>query len=105
MIDYPPEYLYELEVMSYEWIDNLNFTLKPGDCVKHVDEYVSIASKRFLEAGWDGEGEIELMWIPPFMVPKEKQQPDTNGIIVWHVKQNDDGISWLLYPPELFEED
>jgi len=24
----------------------------------------------------------------------------THGVVVWHVKQQSDGISWILYPPE-----
>jgi hypothetical protein len=104
IIDYPPESLKNFDVTSYEWIDNLNFTLSPNDCLKNAEEYISIARQRFLEEGWHGDGEIELMWVPPFMLNEEKQWNYTKGIIVWHVKQLEDGISWLLFPKGLFED-
>ncbi len=41
------------------------------------------------------------MWIPPFAVDEDEEFDDwTNGITVWHVKQLEDGISWILYPPK-----
>ena len=105
IIDYPPEQLKNFEIMAYEWIDNLNFTINPKDCIENADEYISVAKQRFLEDGWDGDGNIELMWVPPFMLKQEKQWSFTKGITVWHVKQLEDGISWLLYPKELFGND
>ncbi len=59
IIDYPPEVLETFEVYSYEWIDNLNFTLNPHDCLGNAAAYIEIAKKRFLEKGWDGDGDIE----------------------------------------------
>ncbi|WP_282628391.1 hypothetical protein [Empedobacter sedimenti] len=103
IIDYPPEKLKDFEVTSYEWIDNLNFTLNPADCLDHPDEYISIVKQRFLDDNWDGDGDIELMWIPPFMLREDVQWDFTKGITIWHVKQSEDGTSWLLYPKELFE--
>lgn len=102
IIDYPCDELYEFEIMAYEWIDNLNFTLRPEDCIKNADKYISIARTRFLESGWNGEGNIELMWIPPFMLKQDMQFSNTKGVVVWHVKQEEDGISWLLYPVDIF---
>jgi len=54
--------------MTYECMDNLNFTLSPKDCVENPDEYISIAKQRFLEDGWEGDGDVELMWIPSFIL-------------------------------------
>ena len=105
IIDYPPEKLKGFEIMAYEWIDNLNFTINPNDVIENASEYISIAKERFLEDGWDGDGDIQLMWVPPFMLRQEKQWTFTKGITVWHVKQLEDGTSWLLYPKELFEND
>ncbi|MEC5146973.1 DUF2528 domain-containing protein [Chitinophaga sp. 212800010-3] len=86
---------------AYEWIDNLNFTINPEDCLKNADEYISIAKEMFLNAGWEGDGEIELMWIPPFMLPDMQTAEFTVGVTIWHVKQIEDGISWLLSPIKL----
>ena len=112
IIDYPAEKLKEFGIMSYECIDNLHFTLNPKECVENADEYISIAKQRFLEERWEGDGDIELMWLPPFILMwmppsmlKQQKQWSTKGIIVWHVKQIEDGISWLLYPKGLFEND
>ncbi len=64
IIDYPPEQLKEFEIMAYEWIDNLNFTINPKDCIENADEYISIAKQRFLDDGWDGdEKKKKKKWI------------------------------------------
>lgn len=104
IINYPPDKLQEFEVTSYECIDNLHFTLNPKDCIKNADEYISIVRQRFLQKGWEGDGDIELMWVPPFILKHKKQGSLYKGVTVWHVKQVNDGISWLLYPKELFDD-
>ena len=102
MINYPPETLRTFEHIAYEWIDNLNFTLDPADCLEDPESYINIAKEIFLADGWDGDGKIELMWIPSFMFDPLKLEDYTLGIIVWHVKQQEDGISWLLFPKDTF---
>lgn len=87
--------------MSYEWIDNLNFTINPEECLENAEEYISVAKEMFLDAGWNGDGEVELMWIPPFMFKDVQIKEFTIGITIWHVKQLEDGISWLLSPISL----
>lgn len=101
IINYPPEKLRTFGVIMYEWIDNLCFTIDPKECLENADEYFSIARELFLKAGWYGDGEIELMWIPPFMFKGTRTPEFTVGVIVWHVKQLEDGISWILTPIEL----
>jgi len=101
IINYPPETLRSFIVYMYEWIDNLNFTIAPEDCLGNANEYISIAKELFLEAGWEGDGQIELMWIPPFMLKREPTENYTYGVTIWHVKQLEDGISWLLSPIEI----
>jgi hypothetical protein len=58
--------------------------------------------QRFLKEGWEGDGEVDLMWVPPFILKDQKQGSLFKGVVVWHVKQVNDGISWLLYPKGLF---
>lgn len=101
IIDYPPEHLKMFKVDCYEWIDNLNFTLKPSECFSNHEAYIAVAKQLFLDAGWDGDGEVELMWIPPFAVKKETVTPNL-GVTIWHVKQEEDGISWLLSPIDIY---
>lgn len=98
IINYPPETLRSFKVIMYEWIDNLNFTIPPEECLINADDYINIAKEMFLEAGWDGDGEIELMWIPPFMFSGDRTAEFTVGVTIWHVKQLEDGLSWLLTP-------
>ena len=98
IITYPPETLRTFSVEAYQWIDNLNFTINPEECLKNAEEYLSIAREMFLDAGWDGDGKIELMWIPPFMLRSSPTAELTLGVTIWHVKQLEDGVSWLLSP-------
>lgn len=101
IINYAPELLNTFRVVMYEWIDNLYFTLSPTEYLENGDDFINVARKLFLEAGWDGDGEIELMWIPPFMFKGARTPEFCIGIVIWHVKQKDDGISWILTPIEL----
>lgn len=101
IISYPPETLRTYKVEAYEWIDNLNFTINPEECLENAEEYINIAREMFLDAGWDGDGKIELMWIPPFMLQGIQATASTLGVTIWHVKQFEDGTSWLLSPIEL----
>lgn len=39
IITYPPETLRTFKVVMYEWINDLNFTLKPEECLSNPEEY------------------------------------------------------------------
>lgn len=54
----------------------------------------------FKEMGWEGDGVIELIWLPAFVFPLGQQVPSI-GVVVWHVKQSYDGLSYLLSPVAL----
>jgi hypothetical protein len=98
IITYPPSALCEFHVYGFEWIDNLHFVRPLREFIADPREYVRLARERFLEAGWDGDGRISLLWLPPFVFP---QEVPSEGVVVWHVKQVADGISWLLSPVPL----
>jgi hypothetical protein len=102
IIDYPPEKLNEFFKSAFEWIDNLNFAMNPSDCLENAEEYIRVAKAIFTEMGWHGDGDVQLMWIPPFMLKGIRTENFTRGIVIWHVKQNEDGISWILSPVKLF---
>lgn len=51
--------------------------------------------------GWAGDGEVRLMWVPPFMLNNQDGLNPYMGVTVWHVKQEEDGLSWILSPIEL----
>ena len=101
IITYDPEELRSFRLIAYEWIDNLDFTLDPRKYLDNADQYIVIAKELFTEAGWNEDGEIRLMWIPPFMLNGLRTEEFTVGVIIWHVKQDSDGISWILSPIEL----
>lgn len=106
IIQYPPKVLNTYEASMYEYIDNLHFTLDPKECLDNAEEYIAIVTKRFLKIGWHGDGEIRLMWVPPFMLNEKFQwdhQYNTVGVTIWHVKQIEDGLSWMLYPKGLMQ--
>lgn len=95
---YTLEDLDSFSVYMYEWIDNLNFTIAPEHCLDNYLEYQEIVKSKFIEAGWDGNGEIEFMWLPPFTLPDNIRHEATMGITIYHVKQTEDGLSFLLSP-------
>lgn len=97
LIDYPPSALLDFVVYGVEWIDNLHFILPAERFVEASHEYVETARVLFLAAGWDGDGEIGLLWLPDFVFPVN-DSPGTNGMLLWHVKQEEDGTSYLLSP-------
>ncbi|HLP93326.1 MAG TPA: hypothetical protein VK168_04780 [Saprospiraceae bacterium] len=101
IIRYAPAELDSFDIILYEWIDNLHFTLDPKAHLDQAEDYVRKAQELFSKAGWNGDGEIRLMWIPPFMFTGARTEDFTNGVIVWHVKQQNDGISWILSPVKL----
>ena len=106
VIDYPAEKIKDFHCYMYEWVDNLHFALDPAIFLTEPEPYLKAASERFLKEGWYGDGDIQLMWIPPFaQKPKYPVDEDFDdfyhGITVWHVKQLEDGLSWILSPVAL----
>lgn len=51
-------------------------------------------SEAFTNAGWEGDGEINCMIIPGCFTGRE----DGHNEIVYHVKQSNNGTSWLAIP-------
>lgn len=100
VLDYPASALYRFHVYSFEWIDNSHFILPPARFVKDPAPYIAVVKERFLEAGWEGDGDIGILWLPPFVFPLA-MRVSPRGIAVWHVKQEEDGVSFLLAPREL----
>lgn len=100
VIDYEPAAIRKFHSYAVEWIDNLHFLLPPDALLENAAPYVAVAHECFLTAGWWSGGEINLLWLPPFVFPRS-MGVGTLGVVLWHVKQEDDGISWLLSPIEL----
>src|SRR5262245_48874578 len=84
LVTYAPEAMAGFYVYCVEWIDNLHFLLPPFKIIPDAENHIAAARAAFLAAGWEGDGDIDLLWIPPFVLPAEQQQPPWLGIIVWH---------------------
>jgi len=65
---------------------------------KNGSEVVRKVKERLLKEGWEGDGELELLWLPPFL---DAGVQDTYGVCIWHVKQGNNGTSWLASPVPL----
>lgn len=46
----------------------------------------------FKSAGWEGDGKLTVIWLPPFI---QGAQDDTYGDVIFHVKQKNNGTSFL----------
>lgn len=104
VINYSPRAMRDFHAYGYEWIDNLHFIMPPNAFLADPAPYVNVAKARFAAAGWEGDGEVGLLWLPPFVFPLSMKIPP-RGVVVWHVKQTEDGVSFLLSPiPLPFEE-
>ena len=84
----------EYVVKIYTYIDELRHRIEPNEIYGDIAEKEKqIVADLFKEKGWEGDGEIKLIWIPPFLC----DNGSTIGKYVWHVKQSNNGISYLAY--------
>lgn len=104
LITYSANDIGAFHLYSWEWVDNLHFMLPPSRLIEDEARRTQLEEgvrRRFREeAGWEGTGKLSLLWLPPFVFPFSSDvQPE--GVIVWHVKQFEDGISYFLSPVAL----
>lgn len=84
-------------VYEYTFLDDLQFIKPPVEVFKYEDTVqlntvIEAVKRKFLDAGWEGDGDIGILWLPPFV---DVGVEDTWGTYIWHVKQSNDGISFL----------
>jgi hypothetical protein len=91
-----------LHVYHYQFIDSLNAIRRPEDVFADsggtpLADRLERVKKAFSAAGWEGDGDIGVIWIPPFV---DVGVEDTWGTYLWHVKQANNGTSWIAseYP-------
>ena len=87
-------------ILEYEFIDNLDARFDPLDVCGDSDEtrdMIKNVKELFKKNGWEGDGEIKLIWLPPFL--DEADDPNF-GEYIWHVKQSNNGISFLGFQNE-----
>lgn len=100
LIDYDVTAIEGSHLYNFEWIDNLNFLRPPADLITDCSRRKRIeaaVARRFSSEGWEGTGKLSILWLPGFVFPMKCDIPE-EGILMWHVKQHEDGISWLLSP-------
>jgi hypothetical protein len=83
---------------AYEHLDDLAFMPTARQALAawpHAGVVIAAVEEKFRSLGWVGDGEMQVMWFPPFagVAPK-----NTFGAYALHVKQSDDGISWIACP-------
>lgn len=108
LVTYSESAISGFHLYGYEWIDNLHFLLPPSRVIadsRRCEAIEAAVRQRFsAEGGWEGTGKLSLLWLPPFVFPLDLRIPP-EGVVVWHVKQHEDGLSFLLSPIQLpFEE-
>lgn len=90
-----PEDVRDFFVYSYHFIDDRLFFLNARETLSEFpDGYAIIheAEKLLKTHGWEGDGTLELLWLPPFMGVGVE---DTYGVVCFHVKQSNNGTSWF----------
>jgi hypothetical protein len=104
-----PEIVKAMYVYEYTFLDDLSFIKTPEDYAEliffasyskeQIQDVVDAVKEKILSSGWEGDGEIGVIWIPPFV---DTGFEDTAGNYFWHVKQSNNGISYILseYPLE-----
>ena len=112
MFPYPASSILGFHCYIYEWIDELKFLKRPADLTDSWLEYETTARAVFKKNHWEGDGDVAVMWIPPFAIAAiAKSGPDefmrlfpndwSKGLMLWHVKQIEDGLSFVLSPIHL----
>lgn len=93
-------------VYAYEHVDNDSMMLSleeykkkflPKEQYQSFDEQVEGIKIVWEKAGWEGDGEVRMVWIPPFCI----KGYNTFGIFVYHVKQRNNGTSFIYSLEEL----
>ena len=90
-----PDSVKSFFVYSYHYIDFHDYTKPAHEVLEHWsrrDDFISALKELWLTHGWDGDGVVTTIWLPPFLV---EDLNDEVGHIIWHVKQLEDGTSWL----------
>jgi hypothetical protein len=93
-----PENVNNWNYFGYEYLDDLRFIPDAREMLAkwaHSEAVISAVEDNLKNLGWEGDGEMGVLWLPPFA----GAGPDDNfGCYLLHVKQLNDGISWLASP-------
>lgn len=81
-------------------IDELMYFADAEDTLKHklnIHNLFNVIKMRMIEHGWEGDGRLQFMWLPSFCF----KSGDTSGGLIWHVKQGNNGTSYVVSEMEL----
>lgn len=96
-----PSVIDEYSVYQYQHIDCLELMPTAAAILQDIpnrDEVLKAVRTKFRSSGWEGDGDIQIMWIPPFVGAGVE---DTWGLAVWFVKQSNNGTAFLASPVKL----
>lgn len=88
-------------VYTYEHIDILSFLPPASNMLGEFagsPELISQVKDLFSRNGWEGDGDIRLMWFPPFL---RIGVEDTWGTLAWFVKQSSNGTAFIASPVQI----
>ncbi|MBU8845732.1 hypothetical protein KNR15_20430 [Alkalihalobacillus gibsonii] len=81
-------------VYEYEHIDYLDM-IEPIPMEKpNGEELIAELKQIFKNEGWEGDGEIGAIWLPPFLF-YNNYNVSSHGYWVYHVKQQNNGTSFI----------
>lgn len=82
-------------IYGFEWIDRLDHFLDAEEALASWslrEVFFAYFKKRFAESPfWVDDGKMQLLWLPPFI----GEGAGTRGFYILHVKQSEDGLSWI----------
>jgi hypothetical protein len=96
-----PEMIADFFVYQYHHIDGPSIMPLASDVLSRHPRYSEVIERikaRLVDAGWEGDGEVRLMWFPPFLGAGVQ---DTYGVGAWFVKQRNNGTAWIASPVPL----
>ena len=96
-----PAVFSEYHVYTYEHIDVLEYMPSAEAVLQgtpNADNILTAARQKLKDAGWEGDGELKILWIPPFV---GAGMEDTWGVATWFVKQSNNGTSFIMSPVPL----
>lgn len=86
---------------AYEYLDDLQFMRSAKEVFgdwRHAEALVAAVGEKMKSLGWEGDGEFQIFWLPAFAGAGKH---DWFGTYCIHVKQLNDGISWIASPVTL----
>ena len=72
-------------------------SMTPAQKKQREEELRAELSDLFRNSGWEGDGKIECFFVPPCF-SSHGDEGDTSCITIYHVKQSNNGTSWLAIP-------